>query len=98
MANSEPHRTAIGKPDASTRFTTRLRLGGQFSEGPSTVFDQSFAPMSADISERAGIECWAIIELGQPLIRNRSIFPQFNPERLHHIVPRTNRRVPLRPA
>ena len=46
------------------RFTTSVRLGGQVSEGPSTVFDQSFARMSADISEMAGTECWVIVALG----------------------------------
>jgi hypothetical protein len=42
-------------------FTTSVRLGGQLSAGPSAVFDQSFARMSADISEMEGIECWVIV-------------------------------------
>src|SRR5580698_6125253 len=43
------------------RSTTSVRLADQLSEGPSTVSDQSFARISADISERLGIGCWVIV-------------------------------------
>src|ERR1700728_2932261 len=43
----------MGKPEASTRFTTSVRLGGQRSASPSVVFDQSFARMSAGMFDVA---------------------------------------------
>ena len=39
----------MGKPEASTMLTASVRLGGQVSSAPSSVFDQSRARMSADI-------------------------------------------------
>ena len=63
ITKSGPHRTAMGKSEASMMLTSRERLGGQLSAGPSMVLDQSFARISADIFDAGGIlgiECWVI--------------------------------------
>src|ERR1700733_2992558 len=45
----------MGKPDASITFTISVRLGGQFSAAPSTVFDQSLERTRSTISGGSGI-------------------------------------------
>src|ERR1700736_3503892 len=60
--SSGPQRTALGKPDASTRPTAHLSAGDQRSGGPSAVLAQSNSrtrraispPVSAASSPNAG--------------------------------------------
>src|ERR1700733_8455221 len=55
MTNSGPQRTHIGKPEASITFTITVRLGGQFSAAPRTVFDQSLERTRSTISGGSGM-------------------------------------------